>query len=59
MKEKYYCDKQQNTIWETIFGDATAASVARGRLIHHCTPVVIMGDNYRARENKIKRALKA
>ena len=29
------------------------------RLIHHCTPVAIMGDSYRARENKIKRALKA
>ena len=43
--------------WGTIFGDAAAASAALDRLIHHRTPVAIMGDSYRARE--IKRALKA
>ena len=47
------------TTWGTIFGDAAAASAALDRLIHLCTPVAIMGDSYRARENKIKRALKA
>lgn len=44
--------------WGTIFGDAAAASAALDRLIHHCTPAAIMDGSYRARKNKLKRAMK-
>jgi len=51
-------DQRTPSEWGTIFGDAAAASAALDRLIHHCTPVAIMGDSYRARKNKLKRAMK-
>lgn len=42
-----------------VFGDPTVATAILDRLLHHCTPVTIMGDSYRIREAKQKKALAA
>lgn len=42
-----------------VFGDPTVATAILDRLLHHCTPVTIMGDGYRIREAKKKKALAA
>ena len=33
--------------WGMIFGDPTVATAILDRLLHHCTPITIMGDSYR------------
>lgn len=43
--------------WGVIFGDPTVATAILGRLLHHCTPVTIMGDSYRLRETKKNKLL--
>jgi DNA replication protein DnaC len=35
--------------WGLVFGDPTAATAILDRLLHHCTPVTILGDSYRIR----------
>ena len=37
--------------WGMIFGDPTVATAILDRLLHHCTPVTIMGDSYRIKAN--------
>lgn len=44
--------------WGMVFGDPTVASAILDRLLHHCTPVTIMGDSYRVRSG-IKEKLLA
>lgn len=41
-----------------IFGDPTVATVILDRLLHHCTPVTIMGDSYRLKQAKKNKLLK-
>lgn len=41
--------------WGMVFGDPTVATAILDRLLHHCTPVTIMGDSYRIREAKKKK----
>lgn len=41
--------------WGVCFGDAAAATAALDRLLHHCTPVSIMGDSYRTKECMLKK----
>lgn len=43
--------------WGVIFGDPTVATAILDRLLHHCTPVTIMGDSYRLREAKKNKLL--
>lgn len=38
--------------WGLIFGDPTAAIAVLDRLLHHCTPVTILGDSYRVKAGK-------
>lgn len=45
--------------WGMVFGDPTVATAILDRLLHHCTPMTIMGDSYRIREAKKKKALAA
>lgn len=42
-----------------VFGDPTVATAILDRLLHHCTPVTIMGDSYRIRKAKKKKVLAA
>lgn len=44
--------------WGVIFGDPTVATAILDRLLHHCTPVTIMGDSYRLKEAKKAKLLK-
>lgn len=43
------CNRSLND-WGMIFGDPTVAAAILDRLLHHCTPVTIVGDSYRIRE---------
>ena len=43
--------------WGLIFGDAAAATAVLDRLLHHCTPVTILGDSYRLRSSRLRQAL--
>ena len=44
--------------WGVIFGDPTVATAILDRLLHHCTPVTIMGDSYRLKQAKKNKLLK-
>lgn len=44
--------------WGVIFGDPTVATAILDRLLHHCTPVNIMGDSYRLKEAKKDKLFK-
>ena len=39
------------TDWGLVFGDPTVATAILDRLLHHCTPVTILGDSYRIRSS--------
>ena len=40
--------------WGRTFADPTLATSILDRLMHHCTPVTIMGESYRLKSNKIR-----
>lgn len=50
------CNRSLND-WGRIFGDSTVATAILDRLLHHCTPVTIIGDSYRIKEAKKKKFL--
>lgn len=37
--------------WGMVFGDPTLTTAILDRLLHHCTPVTIMGDSYRIKDS--------